>query len=125
MLDEAQELLRYASSMLGYPYPDDLPEIRLEPDLECLGQFKRSWLTSPVITIRHWRPDNAFDRSVLVHEICHHLQALNDMELSEVEAVTTQCRFLQSQGIDPRTELSFEQVLDMTDDPQFAKLEWL
>lgn len=125
MLEEAQQLLRYASSMLGYPYPEDLPEIRLEPDLECLGQFRRSWLTSPVIAIRHWRDGNVFDRAVLIHELTHWLQAENDTDISEIDAVTVECRYLQSQGIDPRTELSFKQVLGMTNDETFAKLEWL
>jgi len=122
MQDEAFALLQYAADYLQKPIPD-LPIITIDPDLTDLGRIE--WGLRTRIKLKHWRDGNVFDRSVLLHELVHRTQHWHDMELSEVEAITCQCRFLQSQGIDPRTELSFEQVLDMTQDETFSKLEWL
>lgn len=125
MLEEAAQLLRYASSILGYPYPDDLPEIRLEPDLECHGIFRRSWLHPPVISLRDWREGNLEDRATLAHELAHWTQHVNGVELNEVEAITVECRWLQSKGQDPRDYMSQASVLHMSKSEEFAKLEWL
>ena len=118
----ARDLMGFAASHLQKPIPD-LPIIQIEPDCEGLGRIE--WGLRTRIKLKYWRDGNAFDRSVFVHEAVHHIQHLNDMDKSEVEAITVQCLYLKSQGIDPRTELSFEQVLGMTGDKEFAKLEWL
>lgn len=111
--------------MLGYPYPDDLPEIRLEADLECHGIFRRSWLHAPVISLRDWREGNLEDRATLAHELAHFLQHVNGVELNEVEAITVECRYLQFKGQDPRDYMSEASVMKMTNDETFSKLEWL
>ncbi|CAN7495755.1 hypothetical protein LJR231_003477 [Phyllobacterium sp. LjRoot231] len=118
----ARSLLGFAASHLQKPIPD-LPIITIDPEAEYVGQIE--WGLRTRIKLRNWDDGNMFDRAVLVHELCHHIQWINDMDLSETEAITVECRYLQSQGVDPRTELSFEQVLGMTNDPTFAKLEWL
>lgn len=118
----ARELLSFAASHLQKPIPD-LPIIQIEPDLEDLGRIE--WGMRTRIKLKYWRDGSAFDRSVFVHEAVHHIQHLNDMELSEVEAITVQLRWLQSKGEDARTALSYAAIHKMTNDPQFSKLEWL
>jgi hypothetical protein len=134
-IDLARELMVYAADLLKYRCPDDLPEIRVEPELECLGQIRWSWLRPPVISLRHWRDGNLKDQSVLVHELVHHIQRENGVDMTdnvfyqydktEVEAVTAQCRWLQSNGANPRDHLSKASVFKMTGDREFAKLKWL
>lgn len=135
MLDEARVLMQFAADLLGYKCPDDLPEIKVEPDLECMGQIRWSWLRAPVIVLRHWRDGNPFDQSVLVHELTHHVQRENGVDMhgntfyiydkTEVEAITAQCRWLQSKGENPRDHLSEASVFKMTGDKEFSRLEWL
>lgn len=122
MQDEALALLQYATTYLNKPIPD-LPIITIDPDLTDLGRIE--WGLRTRIKLKNWRDGNAFDRSVFVHEATHHIQALNDMELSEVEAVTVQLRYLQSVDADPRTALSFNHLLALTGNEEFSKLEWL
>jgi hypothetical protein len=134
-LSLAREMMGYAAELLKYRCPDDLPGIRVEPELECLGQIRWSWLRPPVIALRHWRDGNLGDQGVLVHEIVHHVQRCNDVDMhgntfyiydkTEVEAITVQCRWLQSKGENPRDHLSEAAVYKMTGDKEFAKLEWL
>ena len=125
----ARDLLGFAASMLNYPLPDDLPEIRIEPDLECAGKI--TWtIFRTVIELKRW--NDLMDQSVLLHELVHYMQRLNDMPLdydgideAEVEAITVQLRWLESKGIDPRTAISSKALLHMSKSEEFAKLEWL
>jgi hypothetical protein len=134
-LDHAREMMVYAADLLGYECPDDLPEIRVETDLECLGQIRWSWLRAPLIALRQLRDGNLFDQSVLVHELVHHIQRCNDVEITgnnfyhfdptEVEAITVQCLWLLSVGENPRDHLSEAAIYKMTGDQEFAQLRWL
>lgn len=134
-LDLAREMMVYAADLLKYECPDDLPDIKVEPDLECAWQIRWSWLRAPVIALRHWRDGNLKDQSVLVHELAHHVQHCNDVEMTgnnfyqydktEIEAITAQCRWLQLKGENPRDHLSEAAVFKMTGDKEFARLEWL
>ena len=124
-----RSLMGFAASHLQKPIPD-LPIIQIEPDCEYLGRIE--WGLRTRIKLKYWRDGNAFDRSVLLHEICHAIQRFNDMPMqydgideAEIEAITVQCRYLQSQGLDPRTALSEAQIFQMTRDKEFSKLEWL
>jgi len=51
-----------------------------------------------------WNPDNLFDRSLLVHELVHHLQMLNKLRMAcpeeyEAQAYQLQIEWLREQGI--------------------------
>ena len=122
MQDEAKALLQFAATYLQKPCPD-LPIITIDPDLTDLGRIE--WGMRTRIKLKHWRDGNVFDRSVLLHELVHRIQHWHDMELSEVEAITCQLLWLQSQGEDARIALSYAAIHKMTNDPQFSKLEWL
>lgn len=129
----ARSMMEYAAGLLGYPCPDDLPEIRVEADLECLGQIRWSWLRGPVIALRNWREGNVFDQAVLIHELVHHVQRCNDVDMSardgvsptEIAAVTVECRWLLKHGANPADHLSYRQIFEMTGDADFASLSWL
>lgn len=132
----AREMMVYAADLLKYRCPDDLPEIRIEPDLECLGILRRtSYLRPPVVALRHWREGNPFDQAVLAHELVHWIQRENGVEMTtndfytldhtEIEAVTVECRWLQSKGENPRDHLSEAAIYKMTGDKEFTRLAWL
>lgn len=131
----ARELMVYAADLLKYECPDHLPEIRVEPDLECAGQIRWSWLRPTLIALRHWRDGNLKDQSILVHELVHHIQMHNGVEMrgntfyqydkTEIEAITAQCRWLQSKGENPKDHLSEASVFKMTGDKEFARMGWL
>lgn len=125
-LDLAREMMIYAADLLKYRCPDDLPEINVEPDLECHGLFRRSWLRAPVIALRDWRDGNLEDQATLVHELAHWIQHENGAEIGvEFEAITVECRWLQSKGKNPRDYMSEASVFKMTGDKDFARMEWL
>lgn len=134
-LNLARGMMVYAADLLNYRSPNDLPEIRIEPDLDCLGQIRWPFLQRPVIALRRWREGNLKDQSVLVHELVHWIQHCNGVEMkgnnfyqfdqTEVEAITAQCRWLQSKGENPKDHLSEASVYKMTGDADFSRLGWL
>lgn len=81
-LDLARGMMIYVADLLKFPCPNDLPEIRAEPDLECLGQIRWPLLQGPVIALRHWREGSLKDQSVLVHELVHWIQHCNGVEMT-------------------------------------------
>lgn len=131
----AREMMVYAADLLKYRCPDDLPEITVEPELVCSGIIRWSWLRAPSIALRNWREGNLSDQATLVHELTHWVQLSNGVEMTsndfykldptEIEAVTVECRWLQSKGENPRDHLSEAAVYKMTGDREFASLEWL
>ena len=80
-------LLSWSADLSGYPNPDTLPEIRLEPhsffvENVCGGKECKAvgWYNDTgVIYIdeRYWNFDGDEESSLLVHEFTHHLQYLN------------------------------------------------
>lgn len=81
-LDLARGMMFYAANLLGYRCPDNLPEIRIEPDLDCLRQIRWPFLQRPVTALRHWRAGNLKDQCVLVHELVHWIQHCNGVEMT-------------------------------------------
>jgi hypothetical protein len=125
-LDLARELMVYAANVLKYECPEDVPEIRIKPDLECHGLFQRYLFREPVIILRDWRDGNLEDQATLVHELTHWIQHRQGAAIgNEVEAITVECRWLQSKGENPRDYMSETSVFKMTGDQEFARLEWL
>ncbi|HEX2753644.1 MAG TPA: hypothetical protein VHP34_11185, partial [Alphaproteobacteria bacterium] len=131
-LDLAREMMVDAADLLKYKCPDDLPEITVEPELLCSGLIRWSWLQPPSIALRNWRGGNFGDQATLVHELVHWVQLSNGVEMksndfykfdpTEIEAVTVECRWLQSRGENPRDHLSESAVHKMTGDKEFARL---
>ncbi len=131
--DQALELMFYAADTLGYLRPDRLPDIIIDPGIEALGQFTPRFVSE--IRLKYWREGNRFDQCVLVHELTHHIQSYNGATMNgnvfegvnhiEVDALTAQCRWLQSVGEDPRKLISRETIFRLTGDPIFARLGWL
>lgn len=134
-LDLARKMMVYGADLLKYKCPDDLPEITVEPELLCSGLIRWSWLQAPSIALQNWREDNLGDQATLVHELVHWVQLSNGVEMTsndfykldttEIEAVTVECRWLQSKGANPKDYLSEGAVHKMTGDKEFARLEWL
>ncbi|MBB3144918.1 hypothetical protein FHS21_001319 [Phyllobacterium trifolii] len=124
-LELARELMVYAANVLKYECPEDVPEIRIEPDLECHGLFRWSIFRPPVISLRDWREGNLEDQATLVHELAHWVQYESGFGTNEIGAITVECRWLQSKGENPRDYMSESSVFKMTGDKEFARLEWL
>jgi hypothetical protein len=128
-------MMAFGAELLKYQCPNDLPDIRIELNLECLGQVRWSLLRPTIIALRQCRDGNLFDQSVLVHELVHHIQRCNDVEMkgnnfyqfdpTEVEAITVQCRWRQSVGENSADHLSEKSIFKMTGDIEFASLRWL
>jgi hypothetical protein len=133
--DLAPALMRFAADLLKYECPEDRPEPRVEPDLECDGQIQWFMFAPPVITLRLWREGNLRDQAVLMHEMVHYIQSLNGVEMTgntfyqfdpiEIEAVRVQCMWLQSVGADCSDYPSEKAIFKMTGDRAFASLKWL
>lgn len=100
------ELLLLASDLSGLPVPDALPQVRLAPahemPCECMAAYEVDvlWVREDVDL------DQPFGRSVVVHELTHHLQV---HELGrphdgatrwarELDAVEVQNRYLARSG---------------------------
>lgn len=63
-----------------------------------------------------WRPAGLRDKSILVHELVHHLQAINNVRVScpaalEREAYDLQFKWLREQGVEDPYEYSGLNVL--------------
>jgi hypothetical protein len=57
-----------------------------------------------------WRPDDLHDRSILLHEVVHHLQYLNNVKVTcqteyEYQAIELQVTWLREQGVDDPLDL--------------------
>jgi hypothetical protein len=99
-LSLAREMMAFGADLLKYCCPDDLPEMRVEPGLECLGQIRWSLLRPPVIALRHWGEGNLKVRATLARELMHWTQYENGVEMKSndfykldqtvIEAVTVQ-----------------------------------
>lgn len=100
------ELLLLASDLSGHPVPPMLPRVAVVPAAEmpctCKGAYQGGtlWITAEL------DPAQPFARSVLVHELVHHLQeqaagapvgSVARMRF-EREAVDVQNRYLAGQG---------------------------
>lgn len=122
------------ADLLKYRCPDHLPKMRIDPDLECLGKFEWSFLSTAIVP-RHWREGNLRDQACLVHELVYWIQYENAVDMTgnvfyqfdktEVEAVTAECRWLQLKGENPADHLSEQSIFKMTGDWEFSLLNWL
>jgi len=112
------ELFTAIRLVSGYPAPDTLPEVRIVPETEiqqrlCGGRACRvkafyhpDWgvFVADTLDVRN----DPFDRSILLHELVHHLQkttgkfdgvpsACNRRNAQELEAYEIQNRYLAEQ----------------------------
>jgi hypothetical protein len=98
-----------------------LPQIRLDTEMEALGQFIRD---IKVVALKRWDGSIA-DQGVLVHELVHYIQQFNGVPMIEYEAITGQSLWLQSIGENQRDYISERTILQLTGDSEFSKLDWL
>jgi hypothetical protein len=118
---KARELMAFAANALGYQCPDVLPQLRLDTEMEAVGQFIRD---IKVIALKRWDGSIA-DQGVLVHEFAHYLQQFNKAPMCEIEAITAQCMWVLNAGGDRRDMPTAKTIKKLTGDDDFASLKWL
>lgn len=93
----ALRMLLFCYDLLDYPQcPSYLPIIKIDPNQDADGRIEFGFFTE--ITLKAW-DEGAYWQSVLVHEICHHLQHCNgetfkDTRKTEREALSAQVAWL-------------------------------
>jgi hypothetical protein len=113
---EADALTAWIAEQTGWPVRA-VPPIRLVPREEIKNVFGKEMASDLNVEALHsnkdhivyllesWRPGNLRDRSILLHELVHHLQYLNNVKTvchaeEERQAYDLQIKWLREHGVD-------------------------
>lgn len=110
-------LITWIHAVSGLPVPTDLPEVKRADTVELCAVVHGGDACNPllptlagayddegtILLLHAWKPDNAYDLSLLVHELAHFMQDRSGASYAclgarEREAYRIQDRFLQSMG---------------------------